>query len=210
MGRASPATASRRRDRRLQEVLQAASDVFAEKGFFAATTRDIADRLQMLPGSLYYYIASKEDALRQICEQVGARYLRAMQELLAAPGPVTALVERGILAHLRSNRTELVFAFAIGSHELPPALRADLARLSRRYQKQWQELLARGVAAGELHADLDCGTAAVAILAMCNGAIGWYGRKSERELGDVAAAFARLVLQGIAAARTPAHDRPGA
>ena len=50
---------AKKQDRRRDEVLDAAAAVFAEKGFHAATTRDIADRLGLLPGSLYYYVESK-------------------------------------------------------------------------------------------------------------------------------------------------------
>jgi AcrR family transcriptional regulator len=197
MSNSAVARAPRRRERRMREVLQAASEVFAEKGFFGATTRDIADRLEMLPGSLYYYIASKEDALRKLCEQSGARYVRTMESLLTEQGPVGALVEKAILAHLQNNRMDLVFGFALGTRELPPRLRTDLARLSRRYQHQWEDLLRRGIESGEFRVELDCGVAAIAILAMCNGAIGWYERKSVRELKDIAASFARLVLSGL-------------
>ena len=204
MAKSGSAPTPRKRDRRMQEVLQAAADVFAEKGFFGATTRDIADRLQMLPGSLYYYITSKEDALRKICEQSGARYVQMMEQLLAGREPVARLVQRGILAHLRNNRMELVFAFALGARELPPELRARLVKMSRRYQRQWEELLARGVATGELRADLDCRVAAVAILAMCNGAVGWYEKKPVRDMQRIAAAFAQLVLSG-AGKRDPAR-----
>ena len=196
--RASSATAAlRKRDRRMQEVLKAASDVFAEKGFFGATTRDIAERLEMLPGSLYYYISSKEDALLKVCEQTGRRYVRMMQELLRDPAPVTELVARGILSHIQGNRIDLVYSFALGTRELPPALRNNLSKLSRRYQKQWEQLLERGVQSGEFRAGLDCRLAAVGVLALCNGAVGWYEKRPAREIESIARSFSSLLLSGM-------------
>jgi AcrR family transcriptional regulator len=46
---------------RWSEVLEAAAAVFAEKGYPAARIEDIAARVGILKGSLYYYIESKED-----------------------------------------------------------------------------------------------------------------------------------------------------
>ena len=54
--------------RRRREIMDSAAEVFATKGYHAATTRDIADRpFGMQPGSLYYYSESKEAALEEIC-----------------------------------------------------------------------------------------------------------------------------------------------
>lgn len=52
-----------RSDSRLPLVLDAAARFFAEKGFGYTSMRDIAGAAGMLPGSLYYYFASKEELL---------------------------------------------------------------------------------------------------------------------------------------------------
>ena len=48
---------------RWNEVLEAAAAVFQERGYQAARIEDIAARVGILKGSLYYYIESKEDLL---------------------------------------------------------------------------------------------------------------------------------------------------
>jgi AcrR family transcriptional regulator len=53
----------RARDR---EVIEAAVEIFWEKGYANASVQDVADRLGMLKGSLYYYINSKESLLVKI------------------------------------------------------------------------------------------------------------------------------------------------
>ena len=54
---------SARSDNRLPAVLDAAARLFAERGYAAASMRDIAEASGMLPGSLYYHFAAKEDLL---------------------------------------------------------------------------------------------------------------------------------------------------
>ena len=46
-------------DRRRSDILDAAAAVFAERGYFNTSMKDIADRLGMQPGSVYHYYPSK-------------------------------------------------------------------------------------------------------------------------------------------------------
>jgi AcrR family transcriptional regulator len=45
------------------EILRAAAIAFAEVGYYAATTADIAAAIGMSPGNIYYHIQSKEQLL---------------------------------------------------------------------------------------------------------------------------------------------------
>ncbi len=49
--------------KREQEIIAAAAKVFKEKGYHAATTRDIAAEVGIQQATLYYYISSKEELL---------------------------------------------------------------------------------------------------------------------------------------------------
>jgi len=60
-------SASTRRERqnaaRIEQILDAAARLFAEKGFHRTTTRDIAEAADMAEGTLYNYFANKDDLL---------------------------------------------------------------------------------------------------------------------------------------------------
>ena len=70
---------------RRQDLLDAAARLFARQGFHATSIRDIARAVGMLPGSLYYHVASKdelllavyEEGVRRIAEHVDAAVARA-------------------------------------------------------------------------------------------------------------------------------------
>jgi AcrR family transcriptional regulator len=57
-------------DRR-QQILEAALDVFAEEGFEAATTKEIATRVGVAQGLVYFYFSSKVDLLLAALEHQG-------------------------------------------------------------------------------------------------------------------------------------------
>jgi AcrR family transcriptional regulator len=71
-------TETKRQERgkkRIAEILDAASDVFAEVGYEGATTNAIAAHAGMSPGSLYQFFPNKE----AIAEALAARYAEEMQ-----------------------------------------------------------------------------------------------------------------------------------
>ena len=70
-----------RADNRLPLLLDAAARLFRAQGFHGTSIRDIVRAVDMLPGSLYYHFAAKEDLLvavyaegvRRISERGAAR-----------------------------------------------------------------------------------------------------------------------------------------
>src|SRR5688572_27824374 len=55
-------------DRRLQ-ILEAALQVFAQKGFVRATNKDIAKEAGITPGLIYHYFDSKEGLLKAAIDE---------------------------------------------------------------------------------------------------------------------------------------------
>jgi len=51
----------REREARREQILEAAKEVFWEKGFLNATTEEIAQRAELAVGTLYLYFQSKEE-----------------------------------------------------------------------------------------------------------------------------------------------------
>src|ERR1700704_307855 len=50
-----------------RDVLLAAIELFAERGYHATTTRDIVTRVGMSTGAMYAYFRSKEELLYEVC-----------------------------------------------------------------------------------------------------------------------------------------------
>ena len=193
---------AQKHERRRNEVLDAAAAVFAEKGFHTATLKDIADRLNLLPASLYHYVASKEAALVEVCQRTNDRNIDGMAAILDLPPPYRALIGHAVRLHMVNNRRELVQSFAFRRKDLPDQATTALARMAARYQAQWERLIARGAEAGELRDDIEPRSAALAILSMCNGAIDRYENRPTAEIAALADTFASLILDGLAAPET--------
>ncbi len=65
----TPSTRQRRKEARPQELLDAALALFAEKGFAATRSEEVAQRAGVSKGTLYLYYPSKEDLFKAVVRQ---------------------------------------------------------------------------------------------------------------------------------------------
>jgi AcrR family transcriptional regulator len=97
------ATARRQRlhDQARREILRSAGEVFARRGYAAATLADLAQAAGYAPPSLYRYFESKEEIFRSLVELL----LEELDATFAAPAdparPLAARLEALLLAQAR-------------------------------------------------------------------------------------------------------------
>ncbi len=72
--------------RRRRQIVDAAVPLFIEKGFHKTTTREIARAAGFSIGSLYEYVACKEDVLYLVCDAIHAEVERGVADALARTG----------------------------------------------------------------------------------------------------------------------------
>lgn len=186
--------------RRAAEIIEAAAQVFAERGFHGASTQDIADVLGIRQASLYYYFASKEFALEQVCARGVEGYVEAAAAIAAGPGSAADKVHKLLEAHLSPllDRAAFVMVFQRERRHLPNESRRRVGRLSRTYERIVEDVLKAGVANGEFVRDLDCRLASLALLGMANAATAWYGKEPGATVERIAGEFAGLIVGGMA------------
>ena len=142
-----PSDASRR-----EELLRAAAHLFVEKGFEATTTRDIANAVGMRSGSPFYHFRSKQDLLKAAMAEgleAGYRRLQAAIEGIDEPEKRLRILIRTHLSNLLEGECEAPMLL-FESRSLDAAARAEIAAITDRYQKPWQEALDELSASGRL------------------------------------------------------------
>ena len=91
---------------REQEILQAARDVFAERGFEKASIDDIAERVGIGKGTVYLHFSRKEDLLialmRQACLSLVGVCRAAADKQSAAPDKLRCIIQ-AIVDHRYAN-----------------------------------------------------------------------------------------------------------
>jgi AcrR family transcriptional regulator len=168
-----------------RRLLLAALDAFAEHGYFATTTRQIAERAGMSPAAVYVHYPSKADMLVQICHRGHAEALGEIEAALAEPGTPTERVQRFVTVfasfHARRNTLGRVMQYELRG--LPPERFREVAALRDRFEQLIRDELEQGVAAGEFRVD-DVAATGVAILSLGIDVARWYGAVSDRMTPD--------------------------
>jgi AcrR family transcriptional regulator len=185
----------------VERLLDAAVEAFAEKGFHATTTRDIAARVGLSPAAVYVHFASKEDLLYEL-SLVGhqAALGIVIAAIDAAPGDPAAQL-RGLVGdfaawHARHRRTARVVQYELAA--LAPEHREVIRGLRRQIQARVRDLLSDGVAAGVFVVPDVAGTA-LALLSLIVDVARWYDPSGARSPDDVGSLYADLALRMVTA-----------
>lgn len=91
-----PREQRRRRARELgrDQILDAAEEVFARKGFHDATVKEIAATAEFSVGGVYSFFPEKDDLFVQVLERRGSAFMDGMRAVLAEPGSPRAAMHR--------------------------------------------------------------------------------------------------------------------
>jgi AcrR family transcriptional regulator len=188
------------REERWAELIQVATEVFYEKGYDGASLQDIADRLGMLKGSLYYYIQSKEDLLFDVISSVHKDGLAVIQARAGVPGDALQRLENVIVGHVEHTCGNLV-STAVFLHELaalPEHRRLEILGSEHAYQGVFRELVEAGQRDGLVRSELNPRLAVLGLLGSANWVYRWFRPGGELPAEEIGAELADMVIRGIA------------
>ncbi|HYG26085.1 MAG TPA: TetR family transcriptional regulator [Caulobacteraceae bacterium] len=86
----------RRPEARPAEILAAALEVFAERGFQAARLEEVAKRAGVSKGALYLYFETKADLFRAVVTHAISPNIAHVQGLASSPAPFEQAVRMGV------------------------------------------------------------------------------------------------------------------
>ena len=177
-------------------IIQAAAELFAEKGFRATTVRDIAEVAGILSGSLYAHIATKEDLYLEIVRRAAQDFTSAVAPIVEGADSPEIKLERMIAAHLSVIDRSRAWArvYMDDDNQLSDRTRGRARQLRRAYERLWDKVLQDGMSSGVFSVD-DESLARLFILSALNGVIRWYRPGGRLASADVAQAFSPLVLR---------------
>lgn len=183
-------------------MLDAAASIFAQLGYHGASTGLIAEKVGIRQGSLYYYFASKEEALEEVCLKGVEDFVLGLTEIAKSGETVQARLRAAVLNHLRPlvERTDYVRTFINQRQFLPDASRKSVGRQTRQYEKLMIDLLRHGVMTGSFRSDLDCEVAALGLIGECNAVFMWYGKRAKgHSIEQIADTIATRFVEGAGA-----------
>ena len=183
------------RPTRQKEIIDAARTELAEKGYGAASIRDIAQRCGMSMSALYHYYPGKQDLLKAILDEGVEAYFGACEQALANAGPdpperLEVLVEAAVLFRADHPVKSSVMT---EERSLEPENLAAYRKQAARATQQFQEIIAAGRAAGVFGTPYP-DDARRAIIAMCNAIAQWWRPEGPLTREDLVERYVALAL----------------
>jgi len=169
---ASTPDREQQREAKRQAVLQAAAELFNERGFHATSLDDIAARLNVSKPTLYYYVKNKDEILLQCVSQGLEMTLEGIEASRQAGG--NAVDQLRACMQVYAGIVTQPFGMClirVGDEEVPEPSRTELRRMKSEIDHAFRRLVAQGVEEGSL-APCDPKMSAFVIA----GALSWIGR----------------------------------
>jgi len=180
-------------------LLEAASSLFAKRGYSTTSLREIAEAMQIEKASLYYYVASKEDLNFEICSQAHEHLRKTVQTAVSAAKTPLGRLLALISAHVSSILLHPDWHATANEqlNALEALRRAQIVAQRDAYEAELREILEQAQAAEILRPDIPARILAFFLLGMLTHVYPWYEPErdvSPKKLGDF---IAELFLFGL-------------
>lgn len=192
-------------------MFETAAQVFLENGFTGATVQEVADRMGMLKGSLYYYIKSKDELFYRIISDLYEQMAPSLK-LDRAEGDAVERLRTFVRQHLElivANRAKFAIFYA-DFRFLSGAQKRRVLGWRAKYEAVFASLVSQAIDAGDIDRSLDVALFSRSWLGLLNSLYLWYREEGGSTPGELADTYVTWMLDGVGAGHVaPASGRGG-
>ena len=180
------------------EILEAAAQIFSQKGYNATSMSDIASAVNLQKASLYHHISSKQEILLSLLDEALDLLTGRMNEVLFQPLPADRKLKIAMEIYLETlaEQRDLAAILLLEHRSLNPELRVQHLPRRDRFEGLWKNLIQMGVDEGRFVCK-DVPLTTRAILGVMNWAITWYRSDGPLSITEIASQYAELILNGL-------------
>ncbi|MBR2648515.1 MAG: TetR/AcrR family transcriptional regulator [Sediminibacterium sp.] len=156
-------------------IVSKAAALFREKGFKAASMRDLAESVGVEAASLYNHIKSKTELLHELCFGVANRFMHKIDEVESEKVTALEKVEHLIRFHIDEmiNHYEEVYVSDREWKHLSDPYLSNFQNQRRMYRKRFAAIIEAGIKQKEIK-PIDAPTAVLILLHAIGGIESWH------------------------------------
>jgi AcrR family transcriptional regulator len=184
---------------RKEQVIRKAAELFKEKGYAAASMRDLAQLLGIEAASLYSHIKSKEEILRSLCFDMATEFRKSLEEVEKQKVSASEKLRRGIIGHIQVMAKDLTASAVFMNehrHLSQPFLR-DFLLLRINYINRFKTIIEEGVKAGEFKSTIDKKLAVMTLFSSLNWMPMWYDPSGLIDPVELGVQLADMLVNGL-------------
>ncbi|MBZ5858747.1 TetR/AcrR family transcriptional regulator [Flavihumibacter profundi] len=181
-------------------IVEAATRLFREKGFKAASMRDLAEAVGVEAASLYNHIQSKEELLQEICFKVANEFTQKVDEIENSDLTSIQKVEAMLRFHIRQmfHHYEMVIVADRDWKHLSDPYLSNFHSQRRVYRKRLAGIIEKGIAQKEIK-PVDAPTVVLIMLHAVNGIESWHRSKEKISPKQLEENMVLIMIEGLKA-----------
>lgn len=181
-----------------ENILEAAAQVFRQKGFHGASMQDIAEAVNLQKASLYHHVSSKQEILLALLDRALELLLERISAICNQDLPADQKLQQMIRAYLQilAENTDLSSVLLFEHRSLERKQHARHVPNRDKFEALWRDVLEEGVASRLFKCDNPALTAR-AILGIMNWTITWYRPEGSLSIAEIADHYSTLLLNGL-------------
>ena len=184
-------------DERRDEILRSLAAVLRERRLSSLKMQDIADRLGLVKGNLYYYFKSKQDILYHCHVKCMQASLEALEDAERASGSAGTRLRELLKRHIHAIAEDPYGGVLLADLDsLTAAQRRRYVTMRDQFERGVRRLIEAGMRSGEFRA-ADARLAGFAILGAINWIPKWYRPEGELSAAEIADGFADQFLRSL-------------
>src|SRR5205085_7075725 len=156
-------------------IIGQAAKLFKEKGYKAASMRELAAWVGVEAASLYNHIESKDDLLTAICMNVANRYTCHISDLEKQDCPVINKIEKLLRFHVREmmNNYEEVYVTDHDWRNMDEPHLSEYREMRRNYRRRFADIVQQGVENKEIK-DVDANSSVMIFINAIGAVDQWH------------------------------------
>jgi AcrR family transcriptional regulator len=179
-------------------ILQKAAILFKEKGFKAASMRELAEVVGVEAASLYNHIKSKNELLHEICFNVANKFNEKLEQIESTDLSALQKTEELLRFHINSmvqNFDEVFVSDREWKYLSEPYL-SNFQTQRRTYRKRFAAIIEDGIKKKEIK-KIDATTAVLIMLHAISGIESWHRSKQKISGAELEENMITILVGGL-------------
>lgn len=181
-----------------EDILEAAAQVFRQKGFHGASMQDIAEAVNLQKASLYHHVSSKQEILLALLDRALELLLERISAIAQQDISADEKLKQMVRAYLQilAENTDLSAVLLFEHRSLERRQHARHVPNRDKFEAIWRNMLVEGVATKRFHCE-DPALTTRAVLGILNWTITWYHPNGPLGIDEIADHYSNLLLNGL-------------
>ena len=180
------------------DILDAAAQVFRQKGFHGASMSAIADAVNLQKASLYHHVTSKQEILLALLDRALGMLTDHIAGIASQSLPADQKLRQMIRAYLSAlaDNGDLTSVLLFEHRSLDKKSHARHVPQRDKFEGLWRDVLNEGIQTKVF--DLkDPGLAVRALMGVMNWTLTWYSPNGDKTIEQIADEYSDFVLKGM-------------